>query len=707
MQRQQEPNADRLQNRRGRSSVLPRAAVQRAPLAGTPMTPGQARALQGTAGNAAVVQRLARDREDQAPHQHSEGCGHLPAVQRSKVPEVLKTPGEQFDGPLRTEMEGRFNRSLSHLRLHTDALAQESAAQIGAEAYTSRNHMVFTPAALRNKRTVAHEIAHTIDQENGTVPGTDQGDGTRMSSPGDAGERSADAKANEVMSKPMPPSEAAQASDTGRAPVQRAAAQSHGPAAVQRSSYDEEMDYGYESAIPGVEYSRGRSTAPRMSAWAAPSMASRPPSYYDDGQMDVDDQGPIIVDAHPPGSSSRRPSTSRRSSSHARSSLHDTAQEDTRGRRPRAGSRPPLASAGRPAMRRSSSYAPPGRDAERMDVDGQGPIIIDARPGRSSSRRPEEPRIGVGPRGPRQVRDASREGRSADPRARQSTSAQLLAIGNQVLAEVKQRIGRGAANQLAAAAAAGDGLHHMLGASRGAVARQPVGDRRARLGQDAAIAAANGVGNCGEHAAMVFCLLNRKNLPSGVSIWLVELSIDHAFVAVGRRNRPGDIVVLDAWQNGTRAVLARNFTSFPFLDRNGKITREATEYAPDGKDYLKIGRSTVDLEAATETMDTTGPAVSEQELLDNRANMVMAQNGWNHQQLRQAVAQYIQEKYGRPVRPEQVGYSELAMFFGMWNQSMPGPSRQEESQRRHHRHRRREPSRSAQVGLMGWLTGRR
>ncbi|MFD7712020.1 DUF4157 domain-containing protein [Streptomyces sp. NPDC059786] len=205
----------------------PAAARPRVPAPGERMTPGQVLGLQGLAGNAAVVQRLAADggqdrhqhdascghgtpvqrsaRDgEQDRHQHDASCGHGTPVQRSAVTEVLSTPGQPFAGPLRTEMEARFGAGLSHLRVHTDTVAQRSAAEIGAEAYTSGAHMVFTPSALAKKNVVAHEIAHTFDQAWGPVPGTDRGDGLRISDPGDAGERAAEATAREVMSGPVP-----------------------------------------------------------------------------------------------------------------------------------------------------------------------------------------------------------------------------------------------------------------------------------------------------------------------------------------------------------------------------------------------------------------------------------------------------------------------------------------------------------------------
>ncbi|MBP0458072.1 eCIS core domain-containing protein [Streptomyces montanisoli] len=215
MRAQERPDKDQAQaGPRKPAPAIATGAVQRLLASGGRMSPHQVGALQGMAGNAAVVQRLARDGE-QEQHEHSGDCGHAPAVQRSTtVPQVLGMPGQSFaDHPFRPEMETRFGRPLSHLRHHTDAAAQRSAHEIDAEAYTSGHHMVFTPAAMQNKETVAHEIVHALDQEEGEVPGTDQGNGLKMSSPKDSGETSAVARARDLMSKPLTAFEAPRADD--------------------------------------------------------------------------------------------------------------------------------------------------------------------------------------------------------------------------------------------------------------------------------------------------------------------------------------------------------------------------------------------------------------------------------------------------------------------------------------------------------------
>ncbi|MFI9562758.1 DUF4157 domain-containing protein [Streptomyces rishiriensis] len=172
------------------------------PLPAGPATPAAALlALQRTAGNAAVSRAVEEQR-----HEHDAHCGHGPAVQRSAVHQVLRSPGRPLDPALRSEMEGRFGGDdFSAVRVHTDAVAQRSAADIGAKAYTSGSHVVWDG---QDKHTLAHELDHVRQQSRGSVPGTDNGSGLRVSDPSDWAERQAEDTARRVMS--------------GAAPVQRA-----------------------------------------------------------------------------------------------------------------------------------------------------------------------------------------------------------------------------------------------------------------------------------------------------------------------------------------------------------------------------------------------------------------------------------------------------------------------------------------------------
>ena len=165
-------------------------------------------ALQRSAGNAAVVRMLRQAGHPwaQERHQHSTNCGHQQAeqpVQRSTVPDVLRSPGRPLDDNTRTEMEARLGADFSDVRLHTDTTAQASAAEVGARAYTSGSHVVLA-ADGTDRHTLAHELVHVIQQRRGAVSGTDTGQGFQVSDPSDRFEREADAVATSALTRTPP-----------------------------------------------------------------------------------------------------------------------------------------------------------------------------------------------------------------------------------------------------------------------------------------------------------------------------------------------------------------------------------------------------------------------------------------------------------------------------------------------------------------------
>jgi Domain of unknown function (DUF4157) len=157
-------------------------------------------ALQRSIGNQAVTALLRAEKE---PHVHGEGCGHGQPVQRSTISDVLRSPGRSLDRGLRKEMEARLGADFSDVRLHDDATAQTSAAEIGAGAYTSGSHVVTGTPGI-DKHTLAHELTHVIQQRSGPVSGTDNGSGLKVSDPSDRFEREAEANARRVMAGPVP-----------------------------------------------------------------------------------------------------------------------------------------------------------------------------------------------------------------------------------------------------------------------------------------------------------------------------------------------------------------------------------------------------------------------------------------------------------------------------------------------------------------------
>ncbi|MFI8002878.1 DUF4157 domain-containing protein [Streptomyces sp. NPDC086010] len=210
------PDADKP-----RASKLRAAA--RAPQAGPgALSPGGLLALQRSIGNAAAARVV-----EEARHQHTAGCGHQEAaapVQRSGVHEVLRGSGRPMDAPLQQEMEARLGADFSDVRLHTGGEARRSAAEIGARAYTSGSDIVIGGSGA-DKHTLAHELTHVIQQRQGPVAGTDNGEGLAISSPDDRFEREAETNAHRVLGGPAPEvHDHTQVARLATAPLQRATA---------------------------------------------------------------------------------------------------------------------------------------------------------------------------------------------------------------------------------------------------------------------------------------------------------------------------------------------------------------------------------------------------------------------------------------------------------------------------------------------------
>jgi hypothetical protein len=91
------------------------------------------------------------------------------------VHDVLRQPGEPLDAATRAFFQPRLGSDLSAVRVHRDSKAAQSARAIGARAYTLGNNIVFgsgqwMPGTDRGDRLMAHELAHTL-QNDGTTAG--------------------------------------------------------------------------------------------------------------------------------------------------------------------------------------------------------------------------------------------------------------------------------------------------------------------------------------------------------------------------------------------------------------------------------------------------------------------------------------------------------------------------------------------------------
>jgi len=89
-----------------------------------------------------------------------EGAAAPPLVDRA-----LATPGQSLPAATRESFDSRLHFDFSNVRIHTDEVAANSAAAIGADAYTVGRDIVFArglyaPGTAAGDRLLAHELAH-------------------------------------------------------------------------------------------------------------------------------------------------------------------------------------------------------------------------------------------------------------------------------------------------------------------------------------------------------------------------------------------------------------------------------------------------------------------------------------------------------------------------------------------------------------------
>lgn len=82
--------------------------------------------------------------------------------------------GKPIESRLRAEMESRFQRDFSGVRIHANQEAADSAKAIRAKAYTIGGDIMFAenrfvPGTSEGKRLLAHELAHVVQQSRGGV----------------------------------------------------------------------------------------------------------------------------------------------------------------------------------------------------------------------------------------------------------------------------------------------------------------------------------------------------------------------------------------------------------------------------------------------------------------------------------------------------------------------------------------------------------
>ncbi|MFD4554047.1 DUF4157 domain-containing protein [Streptomyces sp. NPDC058469] len=198
-------------------------------------------ALQQSAGNAAVSRAIQRARDEQrADEQRGEGQhsgpetsaaeGAVPVQRRASVVDAVGSPGRPLEPRILQRAEQAYSMDFGHVRVHSGPVAQRSAEELGALAYTTGSHIVLGGNRVEDE-VMYEEVDHVRQQALGPVPGTDNGQGEKVSHPDDPFERSAGANGRKLARGAAPELSlpgaaldggAVQRSVDGDLPVQRA-----------------------------------------------------------------------------------------------------------------------------------------------------------------------------------------------------------------------------------------------------------------------------------------------------------------------------------------------------------------------------------------------------------------------------------------------------------------------------------------------------
>ncbi len=149
--------------------------------------------LQRQVGNGAVRAMLGGAPEST----HDEA----PAVARQIT--AARGRGAPIEARVRERLEHSYGADLSTVRVHTDAEAHGLAESVNARAFTSSSDIFFSrgayaPSTSEGFETLAHEVAHVVQQSRGPVAGVDAG-GLRISQRSDHDEVAAQRAADQAM----------------------------------------------------------------------------------------------------------------------------------------------------------------------------------------------------------------------------------------------------------------------------------------------------------------------------------------------------------------------------------------------------------------------------------------------------------------------------------------------------------------------------
>lgn len=108
-----------------------------------------------------VVRRAAAGDASGAPG-HGAGGGPVDADVERQI-QAARGGGAPLDPVMREEMEGAFGADFSGIRVHQGSQADSLNRSLNAKAFTTGSDIFFSGGAI-DRRTMAHELAHTVQQ---------------------------------------------------------------------------------------------------------------------------------------------------------------------------------------------------------------------------------------------------------------------------------------------------------------------------------------------------------------------------------------------------------------------------------------------------------------------------------------------------------------------------------------------------------------
>jgi hypothetical protein len=99
----------------------------------------------------------------------------------ASVSEALTESGRPLEPTLRQDMEKRFSHDFPRVRVHSGVVAERSAKDLNAQAYTVGHDIVFgagsSEGTNEGRRLIAHELTHVVQQSGADLLGMGESDG--------------------------------------------------------------------------------------------------------------------------------------------------------------------------------------------------------------------------------------------------------------------------------------------------------------------------------------------------------------------------------------------------------------------------------------------------------------------------------------------------------------------------------------------------